>query len=98
MYVDNQNKCEWTKQPIKSQICNKQTKPKCLFLKDDSKAYSHRKVEIKRTEPTHIWLLIYDKGTKSTGERMAFDSGSTGNPYKKKRIFDPYLAIHKNQL
>lgn len=45
-----------------------------------------------------MWLFIYDKGTKSTGERMAFDSGSTGNPYKKKRIFDPYLAIHKNQL
>lgn len=43
--------------------------------------------------------LIYDKsGTKITVESMAFDSGSTRNPYRKKKIFYPYLAIHKNQF
>ena len=36
----------------------------------------------------HIWTFIYDKdGIKNNGERMAFDSGSTGNPYRKGKIF-----------
>ena len=46
----------------------------------------------------HTWTFIYDKdGIKNNGERMALDSGSTGNPYRKQKIFDPYLAIHKSQ-
>lgn len=35
---------------------------------------------------------------QSAGERIAFDSGLTGNPYRKKNIFDPYLSIYKNQF
>ena len=47
----------------------------------------------------HKWTFIYDKdGIKNNGERMVFDSRSTGNPYRKKKILTPILPSTKVSL